>query len=205
MPWTTTKTAGVTLGILLPVLLLITLASILVYRKRFRSPKPPPKSESEADAELALPGPIHQPGTVRRQTGQPQTFYDWVQRSNEEAGPKHTRYASVEHGPGPVIRGDIPVAHERYVYPSLENGPGPEIGSGASSVYSRPAMSRAGTARKDSIGGSSLRKAVLGAGEGEKRKEEAIQRKEVVVKEVKIEAKKVEERTALRGYSGAWP
>lgn len=185
-----------TLGIILPILL-ITLSSILIYRARTRPPKPAPDpaAEPEAEREYALPGPVHQPGTVRRATGQPQTFYGWVQSSNAEAGVGHERFASLEEGPGPVIRREVPAGHERHAYASLENGPGPEIEDSAASGL---AVSKA---RKDSIGGSSLRDAVLSASE---QKEEA-KSKEIVLEEVKIPAKKAEERSVLRGYSGAWP
>jgi hypothetical protein len=189
--WTAFKSAGLIIGILL-FITVVTIA-LLFYRHRTRkaAPKPDPETaatspepEAEPEPTYSLPGSIHDPGTIRRTTGEPQTFYDWVQSSNVQAG------------------------NERL--PSLENGPGP---GEASSMYSRPTVSRANTlvrpGTRDSIGASSFRKAVLEAGNAGGVKSMQVEKKEHVPNRDVIETKEEEKKPTTTGmkreYSGAWP
>jgi hypothetical protein len=203
----------------------ISTATILLYRrfkaKHAKSKTSPPKIQADLEAQdnpdLQLPTPTNGSGTVRRTTGKPQTFYDWVRSENSKGTSKvsksnsknHDRYLSLEHGPGPTVRSEAsPIVYSKPTkihsrYPSLEHGPGPTVSSEASSVYSRPIISRAGTmvsanrpVTRDSVGASSLRQAVLdiGALSGD----EEVSR-QGIEKEVKPE------KVAVRGYSGAWP
>ena len=128
----------------------------------------------------APPGDIERPSTVndstvRRKTGKTQTLVAWVQaensKGNEGRSRNHDRVASLENGPGPIIR-DETFCHHRAA--SLKHGPGPVV-------------------REDDS--SSLRQAVMGAGE-----EEEV---ETVAKEDEKEDRKKD--VGVRGYSGAWP
>jgi hypothetical protein len=142
----------------------------------------------EPEPDIEVLDPIHEPGTVRRHTGNPQTFYDWVLTSSNQA-------PSAKSEP----------------FPSLI-GPAGDIS--ASSTYSRPISSRAGTTApasrpgtRSSFGVSSLRDAVLGAAEPTLRGGMDIQvmeSKPVVMDEPK-ENTKMEENEVMRGYTGAWP
>jgi hypothetical protein len=168
------------------------MAAVLIYRHRNNSSlESPLKSDPENAAtapDLALPGPIHEAGTVRRRTGQPQTFHDWMHSSNNgAASAQHARCSASEHGPGPMI--DTP----------------------AFSMYSRSIVARARTmapesrpVTRDSMGTSSLRKAVLGAAEADEGTV-AMKMKQSVAQEPTIEIKKAEEKRAKGGYSGTWP
>ncbi|EAT79017.2 hypothetical protein SNOG_13570 [Parastagonospora nodorum SN15] len=164
--WTTSKTAGLVIGILFLTALLT--AAILVYRYRVRttsSKRDPesaatsPEPEAEPEHTYALPGPIHEPGTIRRATGQPQTFYDW---------------GSVEQCLVHVL--------------STHNVKG-----------------------KYDVGASSLRKAVLGAGETRGVKSMEAEKKEAMLKKEEIKDAEQKAKTEVkttaktRGYSGAWP
>jgi hypothetical protein len=190
LQWTKAKIAGLVLGILF-FLVFITTTTILIYRRRNKDSTSPPKSDPEDIAttpDPTLSGPIHEPGTVRRKTGQPQTFSDWIRASNNEA-------TSVQN------------AH----YPSLEHGPGPVINSAASSTYARSNVTRtisiapgARSAAKGSMDASSFRKAVLGAAEADEGIE-VTARKHSIAQDPKIATKNSEEKCAVRGYSGAWP
>ncbi|KAH5219383.1 hypothetical protein HBI46_108930 [Parastagonospora nodorum] len=191
--WTTSKTAGLVMGILFLTALLT--AAVLIYRYRVRttstkrdpeSAATSPEPEAEPEHTYALPGPIHEPGTIRRATGQPQTFYDWVRSSNAQA--------------------------ELERLPSLKNGPG--YGA-VSSTYSQHTSSRANTmvrpTTRDSVGASSLRKAVLGAGETRGVKSMEAEKKEAMLKKEEIKDAEQKAKTEVkttaktRGYSGAWP
>jgi hypothetical protein len=171
--------------------LLATVTATLVCRRVHRASPPKHLAESEADTpsepELALPGPIYDPGTVRRQTGLPQTFYEWVRTSNNEA-----------------------VLAKQEPFPPLQQDYDPPISSAASSVYSRPTVSRAGTmarpVTRNSTGASSLRRAVLGTSEPMEENEgktEAAKKNEIMIKDTKEE--KTLDEVKTRVYSGAWP
>jgi hypothetical protein len=85
------------------------------------------------------------------------------------------------------------------------------IDTPAFSMYSRSIVARARTmapesrpVTRDSMGTSSLRKAVLGAAEADEGTV-AMKMKQSVAQEPTIEIKKAEEKRAKGGYSGTWP
>ncbi|KAH7071015.1 hypothetical protein FB567DRAFT_213424 [Paraphoma chrysanthemicola] len=194
MTWTAAKTAGLVIGILLLVTAFAGVA-IVYYRRRQNDnlavkvadsevgiDSPAPSSPNPA---LTIPTPAvtdTSTGTVRRQTGRPQTFQDWVQSSNATT----------------------------LVKPSFDNGPGPTLSSGPPSVYPRAPPSNIGTSSvatrpgtRDSVGGSSLRQAVLGAINADNLEGMARDKTELVVAVPKVE--KSSQPVKPRGYSGAWP
>jgi hypothetical protein len=151
------------------------------------SAEAPPTQAVQLESGFALSGPSHETGTVRRHTGNPQTFYDWVLTSNESTSAK---------------RGSFPLLKS------------PVADIAASSTYSRATSSREGTtapaSRPDtrgSLGMSSLRDAVLGAAEpsvGGGLDDQVMESKAPMIEEPK-ETKKAEEKDLMAGYSGAWP
>jgi hypothetical protein len=149
-------------------------------------PHPLHRSNSEPDLTATLPNPLHEGGTVRRQTGHPQTFHDWVLKSNEV------------------------LATKREPFPYL---PGPTFGGSASSTSSSSRgeemtapTSLPGT--RDSLGGSSLMEVVLGAAEpttGTALDKQVSEESQVTVVDEPKETKKADEKEVAKGYSGAWP
>jgi hypothetical protein len=193
MTWTTAKTAGLVIGILL---LVTTIAGSAIFYYRRYSNKPSLKvADSEAGVDspapsspnpaLTIPEPAvteSSTGTVRRQTGRPQTFHDWVQSSNATAPAK----SSFGHGPGPMFNSDAPSMYSRSARSNI----------GPTAVTTRP-----GT--RDSIGASSLRKAVLGAAEADEPTDVLEENKDAVAEG--HDSEKLVQQTKPRGYSGAWP
>ncbi|KAH7062926.1 hypothetical protein BKA63DRAFT_189133 [Paraphoma chrysanthemicola] len=194
MTWTTAKTAGLVIGILL---LIATFAggALIYYRHRHNNnlavkvadsevgiDSPAPSSPNPA---LAIPPPAvtdTSTGTVRRQTGRPQTFHDWVQSSNATTSVK----PSFDNGPGPILNSSTPSTYPRA----------PPSSIGIATIAIRP-----GT--RDSVGASSLRQAVLGAVKADGLDDTAKDKRQLVVEVPKLE--KPLQPVKPRGYSGAWP
>jgi hypothetical protein len=244
--WTPAKSAGLALGIILPIL--ITITGVLIYHRYKRTRKSPAKSDpgdievdhdlalkepahpsppaatdpeptilhpdhihayttednepkpelpqrgsidrSTSEPDLTLPNPLHEGGTVRPQTGHPQTFCDWVLTSNEVTPTKREPFPYLTC---PVDRSSTSSKSQ---------------GGGATTPVSRPATERA------SWGGSSLMEVVLGAAEPaagtglnkqvtEESQDTAVE--DAKDKEKVKEGRKVEDREVSKGYSGAWP
>jgi hypothetical protein len=170
-------------------------AHVHAYTIEDEGPKPPlpkrgPIHRSTSEPDLTLPNPLHEGGTVRRQTGHPQTFYDWVFTSNE--------VTTTKREPFPYLTGPIDTSSTSCK----------SQGGETTAPVSRP-----GTGR-ESWGGSSLMEVVLGAAEPTKgvelNKQVTEESQDTVVEEAEEkkeetkEAKK-EEKDAMKGYSGAWP
>ncbi|KAF2029704.1 hypothetical protein EK21DRAFT_89490 [Setomelanomma holmii] len=191
MAWTPAKTAGLVISLLL---IITTVAGGAFFQCRRRIKKFFVKgADSEAGInshaptspipDLACPGridPIAGAGTVRRQTGLPQTFQDWVEASN-----------------------DITPAR-------LSFGPSSMFNSEASSTFSQPTRPNTATATattrpgtRDSMGASSLRQAVLGPAQADKQKDTMKEECQLVAKDQKVQIPV--QQGKLRGYSGAWP
>ncbi|KAH7382431.1 hypothetical protein DE146DRAFT_226847 [Phaeosphaeria sp. MPI-PUGE-AT-0046c] len=196
-------TIGLVLGILLPVFF-IALATSLIHRYRTRTNANKSSQESDPDDVSAPQGLCNEPntlhrGTVRRQTGLPQMFNGWVQTSNQRDGAfgRGERWPSLENGPGPIFMEEAMVAMSFPV--------------GLSAGSEDTAMKE--VARKGSADESSLREAVLGAGEDGERSGVA---KIDCVKQIDVDEamnKKIKGNESsiagtmrkTRGYSGAWP
>jgi hypothetical protein len=168
---------------------------IHAYTTEDNEPKPElpqrgPTDTSTSETDPTLPNPLHEGGTVRRQTGHPQTFHDWVLTSNEAT--------STKREPFPYLMGPVDTS---------------SVSSKSQGGETTAPVSRPGTGR-ESWGGSSLMEVVLGAAEPPAgtglNKQVTEESQDTVVEEAKEkeeakESKKVEEKEVSKGYSGAWP
>lgn len=200
LKWSHFKIIGLVVGM---AMLGVAFAVCLVYhwyRQRRRQHAQAPRvatstearrepEEPESELEPASPGPepSYDTDTVRRTTGHPQTFYDWIQSDN---------------------------ANHMDVYehrPSVDYSQGPPMISESSSMYSRPVMPQHvttglvtpggdGSVTQGSADDSSFERAVLDAALHDKDDRPA---KAGADKETAEEAEP--SNRMARGYSGAWP
>ncbi|KAF1830067.1 hypothetical protein BDW02DRAFT_583193 [Decorospora gaudefroyi] len=229
-------------GIVVTVLALLTICFgtiLCLNRRHTNGPKCVDEEQRAHSPELHLPGPIHSAHRKRN----PRTFYDWVRaphnsdRANTNnnallpdgspdveppritgikkcAQEHHTRFPSLENGPGPTITESVPSSRtitSRFNsenYTNLSNISSisvtpttpatPATPSTAATVLKTVRPSTSGSNRP-----SSLRQAVMGIGEERKSEEKGAEHAKEKV-EANVE-RKVDGDARPKGYTGAWP